>query len=181
MALTQVYPSLSIVSSTHSRNGSLPLEYPAIGPYSICRCSWCRKLPWHDLISPHHPCAACLVWRGWRPRDCHLFAVFVDPPILAAWGLAEMTRSNFLIALLIFLNFREVGTSSSTMKPIRSPGGLSEICTYFNGDVEFKGDTLKFLEFGHDWTSFRFAMELIRCFLTLMIPELIIHTRSEGG
>jgi hypothetical protein len=30
VALTKVYPSLSIASSTHSRNGSLPLQYPAI-------------------------------------------------------------------------------------------------------------------------------------------------------
>jgi len=51
---------------------------------------------------------------------------------------------------------------------------------YFDGDVDFKGDCLEVLEYRHDWASFRFTIGLIRFFLLGMIPELIMHTRSQG-
>lgn len=51
---------------------------------------------------------------------------------------------------------------------------------YFDGDVEFKGDCLEVMEYRHDWASFRFTISLVKFFLTGMIPELIMHTRSQG-
>ena len=51
---------------------------------------------------------------------------------------------------------------------------------YFDGDVEFNGDLLEVLEYKHDWASFRFTIGLIKYFLTGMIPEVIMHTRSQG-
>lgn len=51
---------------------------------------------------------------------------------------------------------------------------------YFNGLVEFKGDALEVLEYRHDWASFRFTISLFRFFLTGMMPEVIMHTRSQG-
>lgn len=51
---------------------------------------------------------------------------------------------------------------------------------YFDGDVEFKGDCLEVLEYRHDWASFRFTIGLIKYFLLGMIPEVIMHTRSQG-
>lgn len=50
---------------------------------------------------------------------------------------------------------------------------------YFDGKVEFKGDALDILEYRHDWASFRFTISLYRYFLTGMIPEVIMHTRSQ--
>ncbi|KAK4150550.1 S-adenosyl-L-methionine-dependent methyltransferase [Chaetomidium leptoderma] len=50
---------------------------------------------------------------------------------------------------------------------------------YFDGDVEFNGDALEILEYRHDWASFRFTFGLIKYFLTGMIPEVIMHTRSQ--
>ncbi|KAF2710303.1 S-adenosyl-L-methionine-dependent methyltransferase [Pleomassaria siparia CBS 279.74] len=50
---------------------------------------------------------------------------------------------------------------------------------YFNGDVDFNGDALEILELRHDWCNFRFTFGLIRHFLTGMIPEMIMHTRSQ--
>ncbi|KAK2591815.1 Sphingolipid C9-methyltransferase 2 [Conoideocrella luteorostrata] len=50
---------------------------------------------------------------------------------------------------------------------------------YFDGDVDFKGDCLEFMEYRHDWASFRFTIGLIKFFLLGMIPELIMHTRSQ--
>jgi sphingolipid C9-methyltransferase len=51
---------------------------------------------------------------------------------------------------------------------------------YFNGDVDVNGDMLDTLEYRHDWVSFRFTMSLFWFFLTGMMPEVIMHTRSQG-
>jgi len=51
---------------------------------------------------------------------------------------------------------------------------------YFDGDVDFNGDALEMLEYRHDWASFRFTLSLYWFFLTGMIPEVIMHTRSQG-
>lgn len=51
---------------------------------------------------------------------------------------------------------------------------------YFDGDVDFNGDALEILEYRHDWASFRFTLSLYWFFLTGMIPEVIMHTRSQG-
>jgi sphingolipid C9-methyltransferase len=51
---------------------------------------------------------------------------------------------------------------------------------YFDGDVDFNGDCLEVLEYRHDWASFGFTIALYKFFLTGMIPEVIMHTRSQG-
>lgn len=51
---------------------------------------------------------------------------------------------------------------------------------YFAGDVDLKGDMLDILEYRHDWASFRFTLSLFKFFLTGMMPEVILHTRSQG-
>ena len=52
---------------------------------------------------------------------------------------------------------------------------------YFDGKVDFKGDALEVMEFRHDWASFRFTLGLFWFFLTGTLPEVIMHTRSQGG
>lgn len=51
---------------------------------------------------------------------------------------------------------------------------------YFDGDVDFNGDCLEVMEYRHDWASFRFTISLIKFFFFSMIPEVIMHTRSQG-
>lgn len=51
---------------------------------------------------------------------------------------------------------------------------------YFDGKVDFKGDALEMMEYRHDWANFRFTWSLFRFFLTGMMPELIMHSRSQG-
>lgn len=51
---------------------------------------------------------------------------------------------------------------------------------YFDGEVDFNGDCLEVLEYRHDWASFRFTLSLVKFFFTGMIPEVIMHTRSQG-
>ncbi len=50
---------------------------------------------------------------------------------------------------------------------------------YFQGKVSFKGDALDVLEYCHDWASFKFTIGLFRYFLLDMIPEVIMHTKSQ--
>lgn len=51
---------------------------------------------------------------------------------------------------------------------------------YFDGAVDFKGDALEIMEYRHDWANFRFTLSLFRFFFTGMIPEMLMHTRSQG-
>ena len=51
---------------------------------------------------------------------------------------------------------------------------------YFDGAVSFKGDALETMEYRHDWSSFSFTFSLFQFFFTGMIPEVIMHTRSQG-
>lgn len=51
---------------------------------------------------------------------------------------------------------------------------------YFDGDVDFKGDALEIMEYRHDWANFRFTLNLYYFFLTGFLPEVIMHTRSQG-
>ena len=51
---------------------------------------------------------------------------------------------------------------------------------YFDEKVDFKGDCLDVMEYRHDWASFRFTLSLFKFFFTGMIPEVIMHTRSQG-
>jgi len=50
---------------------------------------------------------------------------------------------------------------------------------YFAGEVDFKGDCLEVMEYRHDWANFRFTLSLFWFFLTGMMPEVIMHTRSQ--
>ncbi|RPA94005.1 S-adenosyl-L-methionine-dependent methyltransferase [Choiromyces venosus 120613-1] len=50
---------------------------------------------------------------------------------------------------------------------------------YFEGDVSFTGDCLEALEFRHDWATFQFTKGLFKHFLLGMIPELLVHSRSQ--
>lgn len=50
---------------------------------------------------------------------------------------------------------------------------------YFDGDVDFNGDALEIMEYRHDWANFKFTLSLFWFFLTGMMPEVIMHTRSQ--
>ncbi|KAL7666465.1 sphingolipid C(9)-methyltransferase [[Candida] zeylanoides] len=50
---------------------------------------------------------------------------------------------------------------------------------FFDGKVSFKGDCLDVMEYRHDWANFRFTLSLFRFFLFGMIPEVILHSKSQ--
>ncbi|ODQ55298.1 S-adenosyl-L-methionine-dependent methyltransferase [Saitoella complicata NRRL Y-17804] len=50
---------------------------------------------------------------------------------------------------------------------------------YFDELVDFRIDPHEAMEYRHDWASFRFTLSLFKFFLTGMIPEVLIHSRSQ--
>lgn len=51
---------------------------------------------------------------------------------------------------------------------------------YFDGLVEFKGDCLEVMEYRHDWANFQFTWGLFWYFFSGFLPEVIVHSRSQG-
>lgn len=51
---------------------------------------------------------------------------------------------------------------------------------YFDNKVEVNGDMLEMLEYRHDWASFRFTLSLYKFFLFGFLPEMLLHSRSQG-
>lgn len=52
---------------------------------------------------------------------------------------------------------------------------------YFSSEVDIKGDMLDILEYRHDWASLNFTMGVFRHFLLGFLPEMLIHSRSQGS
>ncbi|KAF2112268.1 S-adenosyl-L-methionine-dependent methyltransferase [Lophiotrema nucula] len=114
------------------------------------------------------------------------FALLVDLPILAAfwWITSEIAPRKNEKARLPgkpiehYVTFRKqedrekyYGKKTIPMQTFQE--------MYFDGDVSFNGDCLSVLEWRHDWMNFRFTFGNIWYFLTGMIPEMIMHTRSQ--
>ncbi|EFX02966.1 cyclopropane-fatty-acyl-phospholipid synthase [Grosmannia clavigera kw1407] len=50
---------------------------------------------------------------------------------------------------------------------------------YFDGDVDFNGDCLEVMEYRHDWATFKLTINVLKYFLLTMIPEVIVHSKSQ--
>ncbi|KDQ55431.1 hypothetical protein JAAARDRAFT_37444 [Jaapia argillacea MUCL 33604] len=50
---------------------------------------------------------------------------------------------------------------------------------YFDGKAEFNGDVLEIMEQRHDWAKFTMTPELFKYVFTQLIPDVILHTRSQ--
>ncbi|KAG9088751.1 hypothetical protein FS749_001927 [Ceratobasidium sp. UAMH 11750] len=50
---------------------------------------------------------------------------------------------------------------------------------YFEGKIDFKGDVLDVLEYRHDWAAFTMTPELFKYAFTSLIPEVIMHSKSQ--
>jgi len=115
------------------------------------------------------------------------FAIFTSIPILACyWSFASTfsARKNEK-ATYPGLPVEHYLTFHSDADKLKYRGrGKIPLETfyekYFDGGVDVKGDMLEVLEYRHDWASFRFTLSLYWFFLTGMMPEVIMHTRSQG-
>jgi cyclopropane fatty-acyl-phospholipid synthase-like methyltransferase len=114
------------------------------------------------------------------------FATFTTIPILVAFWTAVSSLANRINDkakfpnrgvehYLIFHNPSDAekytGRSKIPMETFHE--------MYFAGQVSFRGDCLEAMEFRHDWASFRFTLSLFKFFLFQMIPEALVHSRSQ--
>ncbi|CAJ0541703.1 hypothetical protein HG530_005296 [Fusarium avenaceum] len=129
-------------------------------------------------------------WFSWKLgggfKTTIFFALIIDLPMLAAWWLVISSvspRKNDKVRLPnrgveFYLDFKKEADRVKYRGHNKIPmETFYEM--YFDGDVDFKGDCLEAMEYRHDWASFRFTIGLIKFFLFGMIPEVIMHTRSQ--
>jgi hypothetical protein len=129
-----------------------------------------------------------LSWKiGGGLKTAIFIALFTSLPILAAFWLtvsAISPRTNEKARLPgrpveHYLTFKKPADKAKYQGRNKIPmETFYEM--YFDGDVDFNGDCLEVMEYRHEWASFRFTIGLIKFFLLGMIPELIMHTRSQG-
>lgn len=114
------------------------------------------------------------------------FAIFTSLPILAAFWLAASSiapRKNEKVRLPgapveHYLTFHRASDRAKYKGRNKIPlETFYEM--FFDGHVDFNGDALEAMEYRHDWASFRFTYGLFKFFLTGMLPEVIMHTRSQ--
>ncbi len=129
-----------------------------------------------------------MAWKvGGGLKTTIFFAVFTTIPLLAAFWIAVSSlspRRNEKARLPgrpieHYLTFKKSADKAKYYGKTRIPMETFHEM-YFDGDVDFNGDCLEIMEYRHDWASFRLTGNLIKYFLFGMIPEVIMHTRSQG-
>lgn len=129
-----------------------------------------------------------LSWKvGGGLKTALFFALFTTIPLLAAFWIVASTispRKNEKARfpgrpVEHYLTFKNPADKAKYQGRNKIPMETFHEM-YFDGDVDFNGDALEVMEYRHDWASFRFTFGLIKFFLTGMIPEVIMHTRSQG-
>ncbi|CAH6719144.1 sphingolipid C9-methyltransferase [[Candida] jaroonii] len=120
-----------------------------------------------------------------------LFFLVLALPILMVWWTILSTyspRMNEKVKLpgKPVGEYLEFHTEELTNKYVKSNNGKGTKIPmetfhelYFDGKVSFKGDCLDILEYRHDWCQFSFTLSLFRFFLLGMIPEVIMHSKSQ--
>lgn len=129
-----------------------------------------------------------LAWKvGGGLKTTIFFALFTSAPLLSVfWVIASVISPRLNEKAKLpgrpvehYLTFKKPEDKAKYHGKSKIPMETFQEM-YFDGDVEFNGDALDILEYRHDWASFRFTYGLIKFFLTGMIPEVIMHTRSQG-
>ncbi|KIX09546.1 uncharacterized protein Z518_00626 [Rhinocladiella mackenziei CBS 650.93] len=130
---------------------------------------------------------------AWLARRVHgglyttlFFAVFTSAPILMAfWAVASRISPRVNEKAKLpgrpvehYLHFRSEEDRTKYHGKHRIPMETFHEM-YFDEKVDFKGDCLEVMEYRHDWASFAFTTSLFRYFFVGMIPELLMHTRSQ--
>jgi hypothetical protein len=166
-----------VVQSPSIKDGILPADGPGGEGFSNmsliallisvpCLLSWLLKSSW--LLTG-------------------LIIVLTSFPLLASfWYFASRltSRKNDKVKLPsrpveFYLNFLKKADSMKYRGKNKIPIDTFQTL-YFNGDVEFKGDCLEVLEYRHDWATFYFTLNIFKFFLLQFVPEMILHTRSQG-
>ncbi|KAF2156857.1 S-adenosyl-L-methionine-dependent methyltransferase [Myriangium duriaei CBS 260.36] len=129
-------------------------------------------------------------WLAWKVggglKTTIFFAIFTSIPVLVAfWTVASSMsprkneKARFPGAPIEhYLTFHRASDRAKYHGRAKIPMETFHEM-YFDGHVSFNGDALEVMEYRHDWASFRFTLSLYWFFLTGMIPEVIMHTRSQ--
>lgn len=132
------------------------------------------------------------VWLAWKLggglKTTIFLSLFTSIPILAAFWLVVSSispRRNEKARfpgrpIEHYLTFKKPADKSKYHGRNKIPMETFHEM-YFDGDVDFNGDCLEVMEYRHDWASFRFTVSLVKYFLLGMLPEVIMHTRSQGS
>ncbi|KAK7969161.1 hypothetical protein PG996_002400 [Apiospora saccharicola] len=134
---------------------------------------------------------ACVpLWMSWQfgggTKTAIFFGLFTSLPIFAGfWILASAMspRKNDKVRypgrpIEHYLNFKKRSDQDKYFGRKKIPMETFHEM-YFDGDVDFNGDCLEVMEYRHDWASFRFTLSLCKFFLFGMLPEVIMHSRSQ--
>ena len=131
------------------------------------------------------------LWLSWQigggTKTAVFFAVFTTIPVLMVYwtftsGMSPRKNEKARYPGLPVEYYLDFHKDSDRLK-YRGKGKIPMETfheMYFDGDVDFKGDALDIMEYRHDWANFRFTLSLFWFFLTGMLPEVIMHTRSQG-
>lgn len=163
------YPSI--------KNAPLPADGPGSDTFSLYALA-------AVLIVPPY-------WLAWKVggglKTTIFFALLTSLPILAAFWLVVSSispRKNEKVKfpgrpVEHYLTFKKPEDKAKYHGKNKIPMETFHEM-YFDGDVDFNGDCLEVMEYRHDWANFRFTVSLIKYFFLGMIPEVIMHTRSQG-
>ncbi|GAB7345228.1 hypothetical protein MBLNU457_3602t1 [Dothideomycetes sp. NU457] len=130
---------------------------------------------------------AYMAWKiGYGIKTTIFFALFTSLPILVAFWTVASTMSPRKnekarypgLPIEHYLHFHRESDRLKYRGKNKIPMETFHEM-YFDGLVDFKGDALEVMEYRHDWANFRFTMSLFWFFLTGMMPEVIMHTRSQ--
>lgn len=129
-----------------------------------------------------------LAWKiGGGTKTTLFFALFTTVPLLAGYWIIVSSispRKNEKARhpsrpIEHYLTFKKPGDKAKYHGKIKIPmETFHEL--YFDGDVDFNGDCLEVMEYRHDWANFRLTINVLKYFLLGMVPEVIMHSRSQG-
>lgn len=128
-----------------------------------------------------------LTWKlGGGFKTFAIFAViFAIPVLMAFWTIASNIspplRSNVKLPgnpIEHYLEFHDAELARRYRGNVKIPyENFWEL--YFENKVSFRGDAIDVLEYRAEWAKFTFTRGLFKFFLTGMIPEVIMHSRSQ--
>ncbi|OAA56647.1 cyclopropane-fatty-acyl-phospholipid synthase [Niveomyces insectorum RCEF 264] len=162
------YPSI--------KNGPLPADGPGNESFSYAM-----------MLSAVIGVPVYLAWKvGGGLKTTLFFALFTTLPLFAGYWMLISTLSPRVNEKARFPG-RPIEHYLTFKKPADKARyhGKTKIAMetfhemYFDGDVDFNGDCLEVMEYRHDWASFKLTVSVVKYFLFGMIPEVLLHSRSQ--
>ena len=114
-----------------------------------------------------------------------LFLILLLPQLMAFWYINSVVgpRKNNKVAypgkpVESYISFKDADDAQKYQGQNKIPLETFQEM-FIEGKCDFKGDVLDVMEYRHDWSTFHFTLSLFRFFLFGMLPEVIVHSRSQ--